>query len=454
MLLVGAALAAWGLARRDEDSRTREFNAALTILAAGTFIVVCFHAFSAAAALAAAATVSLLLVILADRTERWPLAGLSAPLLALGTIHYALAPGNENAQWLGLAAVAAWAAPVLLVATPLRLASIRSAGWQTWSPAVQTALATGITLLTLDEILHGDLRVLVSGMVALAVFGLARRPGLRPAVEASWVLWVAAWLAVVSGGDSTFAWVVFGLSWLPAIVVARQECLQVLRKVPPPWRGRLEEIQITLATGLGLVVPLQSHGVTQLSAFTAVVLAASAVWRWGRVQAAGAAVAVLGAAAWLFAVFFADTPAAQGLGAGLAGVLVVSLLVSFLPLFRPGERSGSRRTVLRWSASGASLALAFLVLINQKGEVAAYATAACGVVAVSMFLLGLFGRSRPHRLIGLAGLAFCVARAFFVDLDSTLYRIAAFVALGLVLLWVGFSYHRFRHFIVDEAKEP
>jgi len=110
--------------------------------------------------------------------------------------------------------------------------------------------------------------------------------------------------------------------------------------------------------------------------------------------------------------------------------------------------------VLRWSASGASLALAFLVLINQKGEVAAYATAACGVVAVSMFLLGLFGRSRPHRLIGLAGLAFCVARAFFVDLDSTLYRIAAFVALGLVLLWVGFSYHRFRHFIVDEAKEP
>lgn len=453
LLLLGAAAAAWALLRRSEDSRTRGYHAALTVLAAGTFIVVCFQSFSAPAALAVAAAVSLLLIVLTERTERWPLAGLSAPLLALGAIHYAFASGSQNPQWLGLAAATAWAAPLLLVASPLRLASIRSAGWQTWSPVVQTALATGITLLALDKTLHGDLRVLVTGVVALVGFGLARRPGLRPAVEASWVLWTAAWVAVASGGSSTYAWVVFGLSWLPAIVVARRESWQALRAGPPPWRGRLEGIQITLATGLGLVVPWQTHGVTQLSAFTAVVLVASAVWRWGRVPAAGGSVAVLGAAAWLAAVSFADTPAAQGLGAGLAGVMVVSLLVSFVPLFRPGDRAGSRRTVLRWSASVASLALAFLVLINQKGDVAAYATAACGVAAVAMFLTGLFGRSRPHRLIGLAGLAFCVGRAFFVDLDSTLYRIAAFVALGLVLLWVGFSYHRFRHFIVDEGKE-
>ena len=454
LLLLGAVAAAWGLMRRSDDSRTREYTAALTILVAGTFVVVCFQAFSAGAALAAAASVSLLLVVLANQSERWPLASLSAPLSTLGAIHYAVAPGSENPEWLWLAAVAAWAAPILLVASPLRLASIRSAGWRTWSPVGQVALATGITLLAVEKNLPGDLGMLVTGVVALAVFGLARWPGLRPAVEASWVLWTAAWLAVVSGGNSTYAWLVFGLSWWPAIVVGRRESWQALKAVPPPWRGRLEGIQITLATGLGLVVPWQTHGVTQLSAFTAVVLAASAVWRWGRVKAAGAAVAVLGAAAWLVAVFFADSPAAQGLGAGLAGVLVVSLLVSFLPLFRPGERPGSRRTVLRWSASVASLALAFLVLINQKGDVASYATAACGVAAVVMFLTGLFGRSRPHRLIGLAGLAFCVVRAFFVDLDSTLYRIAAFVALGLVLLWVGFSYHRFRHFIVDEGKEP
>jgi hypothetical protein len=28
----------------------------------------------------------------------------------------------------------------------------------------------------------------------------------------------------------------------------------------------------------------------------------------------------------------------------------------------------------------------------------------------------------------------------------------AFVVLGVVLLWVGFSYHRFRHFITDGSR--
>jgi hypothetical protein len=44
-----------------------------------------------------------------------------------------------------------------------------------------------------------------------------------------------------------------------------------------------------------------------------------------------------------------------------------------------------------------------------------------------------------------------VPRVFVVDIQSTLYRIGAFVVLGVVLLWVGFSYHRFRHFITDDA---
>jgi uncharacterized membrane protein len=52
----------------------------------------------------------------------------------------------------------------------------------------------------------------------------------------------------------------------------------------------------------------------------------------------------------------------------------------------------------------------------------------------------------------------CVPRVFLVDIDSTVYRIVAFVALGVVLLWVGFSYHRFRHLITGErpgaAKTP
>ena len=60
-----------------------------------------------------------------------------------------------------------------------------------------------------------------------------------------------------------------------------------------------------------------------------------------------------------------------------------------------------------------------------------------------------FLRTAPYRVVGLAGLAMCLPRMFIVDLNSALHRIVAFIVLGLVLLWVGFSYHRFRHLVSD-----
>jgi uncharacterized membrane protein len=65
----------------------------------------------------------------------------------------------------------------------------------------------------------------------------------------------------------------------------------------------------------------------------------------------------------------------------------------------------------------------------------------------------LSSRERAARLAGLSGLALCIPRVFIVDIDSTLYRIGAFFVLGVVLLWVGFSYHRFRHLIADDGGE-
>lgn len=63
-----------------------------------------------------------------------------------------------------------------------------------------------------------------------------------------------------------------------------------------------------------------------------------------------------------------------------------------------------------------------------------------------MFYASAAGRSR-----GLVGLALDVPRMFLVALQSTLYRIGALGARGTVLLWVGFSYHRFRHLIAEDA---
>ncbi|MBC7368974.1 MAG: DUF2339 domain-containing protein [Undibacterium sp.] len=91
------------------------------------------------------------------------------------------------------------------------------------------------------------------------------------------------------------------------------------------------------------------------------------------------------------------------------------------------------------------------LFIRQQEALAPYATMLCGLAAITLFLLGLFARERAARLVGLGGLLLCVPRVFMVDIHSTLYRIGAFVVLGVVLLWVGFSYHRFRHFITDDA---
>ena len=65
----------------------------------------------------------------------------------------------------------------------------------------------------------------------------------------------------------------------------------------------------------------------------------------------------------------------------------------------------------------------------------------------------LSNRERAARLAGLSGLALCIPGVFIVDIDSTLYRIGAFFVLGVVLLWVGFSYHRFRHLIANDGGE-
>jgi len=109
--------------------------------------------------------------------------------------------------------------------------------------------------------------------------------------------------------------------------------------------------------------------------------------------------------------------------------------------------------VREWLFAGAGLLLVFAAMLSQRGALQPYVTVGWAVGSLGWFGLGLFWRMRAGRLLGLGGLALCVPRIFLVDLDSTLYRIVAFCALGGVLLWVGFSYHRFRHLIVGEGKD-
>lgn len=152
------------------------------------------------------------------------------------------------------------------------------------------------------------------------------------------------------------------------------------------------------------------------------------------------ALALAGAAGWLVRPDLAATGAVVLLAA-------VALALPVVGRDRPETDAPRWRTWARWLHAIGALGLLFWVAVERRDALAPYATVLWGGVAIAIFVAGLFARERAYRLTGLAGLALCVPRMFFVDLDSTLHRIVAFVVLGLVLLWVGFSYHRFRHLI-------
>jgi hypothetical protein len=179
-----------------------------------------------------------------------------------------------------------------------------------------------------------------------------------------------------------------------------------------------------------------------------VTLVSALVARPGAVVAAKTASGILAAWMSLLACHEISAGAAEGVGAGLAAALTVATAVATLPLWLVRGR-GEAETLGRYSGSGAALGLAFFLFAFQRGELAPYATVGWGLTAILLFMAGLFLRTAPYRVMGLIGLAMCLPRMFIVDLNSALHRIVAFIVLGLVLLWVGFSYHRFRHLVSD-----
>lgn len=113
-----------------------------------------------------------------------------------------------------------------------------------------------------------------------------------------------------------------------------------------------------------------------------------------------------------------------------------------------------------------SLAAAWLltaVALSKQPAYSAAATLATGIAifhaasggmltvgwsleGIGLLLFGFAIKERTLRLAGLAVLLSCIAKAFLFDLANldTIYRIASFIGLGLILLAVSWIYTRFR----------
>lgn len=446
VLLATAVLAALSARTLREAGQRRWVHGVIAGLAISTFVIAGFHAWPPVVAAAVAMGLALAMVGWANRAPQWPLAGLSTGVLALGTIHLVLNLQVEpHAAALFAVALVAWAVPVWLALSGARLATIGHDFLREYTPAAQTAIATALTLYAVAWN-AGDSTNLTLGAAGLFTFGLARWCRLQPALEASWVFWLPA-AAFVCAEPNGF--LVTVAAFAVAVVIARRP--EIIPETPA-WRRYAAGIQVALAVLLGWVTAVGFSGVERVSAVAAVIAVAYATWRWGRVAAARYGVLALTAAGAIVAARITHRAQHGGWNWALTAALAMAGWVVLAPIALARGWNARVLSYARWVGSAAGLILAIFALTEQRGDVAWYATAGCGIFAVSLFVVGLFARSRPHRLVGLGGLSFCVARAFIVDIDSTLYRIVAFVVLGIVLLWVGFSYHRFIHLIEEEAK--
>ncbi len=321
----------------------------------------------------------------------------------------------------------------------------------------RTIVTVGLVWLVcaILEGLAGDSGIVLPSTLALLALGLFNVSWVGAFRGAAWALW--GWVLVLllgPGAEWPAPWVAgtVVLAWIPVLAWGAWPALLE----PSRLRGLRVDATLTtqawLAAALAVVgLTFTLDGATQTWALVALTVATGALARWRirpLVQVTRALLAVAAAAA-VHGLSGSDRTWNEDAWAAVA----VAVAGGLLPFALPWERTA--RLVGTSVSASAGLALFFAVAVWQEGAVEPFITMLWGLGALVWFALGLVGRSQPHRLLGLLALLLCIPRVFVVDLQSTLHRILAFAALGVVLLWIGFSYHRFRRWITeDPASEP
>jgi hypothetical protein len=138
---------------------------------------------------------------------------------------------------------------------------------------------------------------------------------------------------------------------------------------------------------------------------------------------------------------------------GTSTVYLPNLLVILLVL---GQRQAARRFPDRYVLDSAIHqaviligALSLWIFVSRwvmESASGFYLTASWSLLALGLFGVGLLLRERMYRWVGLGVLAFALGRVVFFDVWKlqTVYRILSFMALGIVLLVLGFIYSKYQ----------
>ena len=246
---------------------------------------------------------------------------------------------------------------------------------------------------------------------------------------------LAWWIGVIVIG----AWLFLGRQWF----------LEQTSGPGEPTPGKRTLFTCHEALGAAAVAAAGSQALPapwQAAAVTVFALGLAALGRWGRLPTSqGWSVVPL--LVGIFASFqeltgsTSSTPHAALTATCLVafGITIHGVILSW--------REPQPRRAFAWIHGLVALGLAFLAFSVDRFGVDSLTTVCWGLSAVILFIIGLAVGIRPYRLTGLIGLAIAMVRMFLVDIDDPLYRIYAFFAIALVLLGIGYLYHRFRHLI-------
>lgn len=238
-------------------------------------------------------------------------------------------------------------------------------------------------------------------------------------------------------------------------------------RVPARLRAVLIAIGVTLAD---VAFALSAHGLVLALGWSAAAVAFAWLARRGTRQQGGARLERVGVAVHIALVLLCalvEAPPSELVGGHvqlLALLSVSALAVSCIACGRLLAAAGSvQRQWWLIGAGGAVLYLASLATVaafqststtasatvlelsvHQQGQVAL--SALWSLVGLAALVAGLRGNIAPVRTAGLALLLVAVGKVFLFDLSTltSVYRVASFIVLGLLLLAGAFAYQRLR----------
>lgn len=143
---------------------------------------------------------------------------------------------------------------------------------------------------------------------------------------------------------------------------------------------------------------------------------------------------------------------------GLPNLADAAVLIALAAMQAVARRQPARwplpevvHTVMILAAGLGTWAFVWRWVVLKSGGTHFYLTASWAVLALGVFAAGFALRERMYRWLGLGILAASVARVFFSDVWKLdlLYRILSFMALGIVLLVLGFIYTKYQEKIKE-----